>query len=130
MHPRSVIALASALMALGVGLGAFGAHGLASLEGITAKNLDTWDTAVFYHLLHALALLIVGVHANVSPTQNGVVVVLFVLGITLFSGSLYGLVLGAPGWLGPITPLGGTCLIIGWLMLGYKALAQPGGSNG
>src|SRR5262245_582316 len=98
--------------ALGVILGAFGAHGLESLD-VDAHALEVWQTASRYHLFHALALLIVGVH----PRQPLAVGILFSAGIALFSGSLYVLALSGISWLGAITPLGGLCWIAGWITL-------------
>lgn len=109
--------------ALAVVLGAFGAHGLkrrvdASL--LDASQLDTWATASDYHFYHALALLLVGLLAKVfqHPSLLNAGWVLLA-GMLVFSGSLYLLVLTGQRWLGAITPLGGTALIIGWLMLAW-----------
>jgi len=98
----SVLISASALLgASGVGLGAFGAHALkARLQA--AGTESTWDTAVQYHLLHAVVLLALGLWARFSPALSGTVAVsgwLFFVGVMLFSGSLYGLALGGPRWL-------------------------------
>ncbi len=103
---------AGILGALGVALGAFGAHGLA---GVVADPhlLDVWDTAAKYHLLHAVALL--GVAAHPSPPR--LAGWLFVVGVVVFSGSLYTMVLTGHTWLGAITPVGGLCLIAGWVTL-------------
>jgi uncharacterized membrane protein YgdD (TMEM256/DUF423 family) len=95
--------------------GAFGAHLLESrLEALGSSA--TWDTAVSYQMWHALALLIL---AKAAPLGWGrsLCLVSFCLGIVLFSGSLYWLALDGPRWLGPITPLGGLLLIIGWVTL-------------
>ena len=104
--------VAGILGALGVALGAFGAHGL---EGrVTDPHLmEVWHTASRYHLLHALALLGVAAHPR-APAVPGA---LFVAGIALFSGSLYTMTLTGARWLGAITPLGGLCLIAGWIAL-------------
>ncbi len=81
-------------------------------------NLSAWDTAVKYQLVHALALLLVGVLNHLQGRAVfTVTATLFALGIALFSGSIYALSLDGPGWLGPITPLGGTALIAGWISL-------------
>ena len=104
--------------ALAVVLGAFGAHGLK--QRVDAALLDTWATASDYHFYHALALLLVGVLAKVlehPALVNAGWVML--AGMLVFSGSLYLLVLTGQRWLGAITPLGGTALIIGWLMLAW-----------
>jgi uncharacterized membrane protein YgdD (TMEM256/DUF423 family) len=102
--------------ALGVALGAFGAHGLKNVV-TDASLLDTWETAARYHLLHALALGLVAAHPA-APRWAGW---LFVAGIVVFSGSLYTLVLTGQRWLGAITPIGGLCLIAGWLALAFSA---------
>ncbi len=102
--------------ALGVALGAFGAHGLKNVVDDPAL-LVTWETAARYHLFHALALGLVAVHPA-APKWAGV---LFVAGILLFSGSLYTMVLTGQRWLGAITPIGGVCLIAGWLVLAFAS---------
>ena len=103
--------------ALGVALGAFGAHGL---KNVTTEQrlLDIWDTGAKYHLVHALAILLVALH----PARPAVPGWLFTAGICIFSGSLYLLALTGKGWLGAITPIGGVCFIAGWFAL---ALARP-----
>ena len=127
----ALIGAASILGATGVGLGAFGAHALkARLQ--TAGTESTWDTAVQYHLLHAVALLVLGVWARHSEAIVGSINTsgwLFVAGIILFSGSLYGLALGGPRWLGPVTPLGGLAFIAGWLWLLRPAMATATGAS-
>jgi len=82
---------------------------------------------VHYHLLHAVVLLALGIWARLSPSLAGTIGVsgwLFVAGVILFSGSLYGLALGGPRWLGPVTPLGGAAFIMGWLWLIKSAYAS------
>ena len=101
--------------ALGVALGAFGAHALKSR--LSPEQLGTWETAVLYHLLHAAVLLALGLYAAATQRPVQPAAPLFAAGIVLFSGSLYGLALGAPRWLGPVTPLGGLCFIAGWVAL-------------
>lgn len=106
--------------ALAVGLGAFGAHAL-NERLVQNGMLEVWRTAVDYQMWHALALLGFGVWVRLEPAcascLRRAVAVLWVLGIVCFSGSLYALALGGPKWLGPITPLGGLCFIVGWLLL-------------
>jgi uncharacterized membrane protein YgdD (TMEM256/DUF423 family) len=102
-------------------LGAFGAHGLKSR--VSADMLAVWDTGSRYHLVHALALLATGWAA--SRWQGPWVTAagwLFVLGIALFSGSLYALAVTGARALGVVTPLGGLCFIAGWMCLGMAAL--------
>ncbi len=103
----------------GVSLGAFGAHGLESILSV-GERAEWWGTAVDYHMWHALALL--GVGLVVERTGRGRAAGwCFLLGITVFSGTLYGLGLGGPRWLGAVTPLGGLLLLSGWLFLGLGA---------
>jgi len=106
---------------LGVGLGAFGAHGLRSR--VAPEMLVVFETGARYQMYHAIALLAVGWAAArwTSPWVNAAGV-LFVAGIVLFSGSLYLLALtGARGW-GAVTPVGGLAFILGWACLGLAAL--------
>ncbi|MEN8182552.1 MAG: DUF423 domain-containing protein [Myxococcota bacterium] len=112
--------LVSALLGtLGVVLGAFGAHGLR--ERLDAGQLASWQTAVQYQLIHAVVLLALGLFATHSGRPLQLPAWLFTLGIVMFSGSIYWLVLGGPRALGPVTPLGGLCFIGGWLSLLWLA---------
>ncbi|HZX71116.1 MAG TPA: DUF423 domain-containing protein [Rhodanobacter sp.] len=96
-------------------LGAFGAHALRDV--LDTSQHELWHTAVDYHVWHALALaLAVGLGRG---RGRRVAVVAFVFGIVLFSGSLYALALGAPRWIGTLTPLGGLAFVVGWLALGW-----------
>ena len=108
-------------MALGVALGAFGAHALR--ERVEATDLAIWHTAVQYHLLHALGLFIVAgiVHLLPAATAPRIAGWLMLVGILLFSGSLYVLVLSNTRWLGAVTPLGGAAFIGAWLLLAFGA---------
>jgi uncharacterized membrane protein YgdD (TMEM256/DUF423 family) len=98
-----------------VALGAFGAHGLKSIL-TQHQRLDTWDTAVFYHMFHTVVLLFLALR----PAVNTGAVVSFLCGICLFSGSLYLLALTNVRWLGAITPLGGVAFLIGWVLLWWQ----------
>ncbi|TVR01706.1 MAG: DUF423 domain-containing protein [Deltaproteobacteria bacterium] len=110
---------AGVLGALGVALGAFGAHGLRNLIE-DPQLLVTWETAARYHVFHALALGLVAAHPA-RPHRAGW---LLLTGTVIFSGSLYLLVLSGVRWLGAITPLGGAALIAGWLILGFSTLRR------
>jgi uncharacterized membrane protein YgdD (TMEM256/DUF423 family) len=115
--------------ATGVILGAFGAHALKAQLGPTA--IQTWQTAVLYQLVHALALLAVGIWLKQTAGADrllGLAALAFAAGVVLFSGSLYGLTLGASRWLGPVTPLGGLAFIVGWLTLLAAALRSDSGA--
>ena len=112
--------------ALGVVLGAFGAHALRG--SIEPRLIETFQTAVQYQLIHALALLLVSLTMGWlgQSLLFEISAYAFMAGIILFSGSLYGLVLTEMRWLGPVTPLGGLCLIVGWLSLlvgGFRQIA-------
>lgn len=107
---------AGVLGALGVAFGAFGAHALR--ERVSPEALGWFETGTRYHLVHALALLGAGLAAG--SVRSGALRLAggcFALGILLFSGSLYALALGAPRWLGAVTPFGGTAWIVGWVAL-------------
>ncbi len=117
---------ASALLAgLGVALGALAAHALKSR--LDPAALVTFETGVRYHTLHALAALVTAVLAHAAPAhartarRSGW---LFLIGIALFSGSLYGLAFTGLRFFGPITPFGGVVLIAGWVLLGIAVLRK------
>ncbi|HEY1215640.1 MAG TPA: DUF423 domain-containing protein [Bryobacteraceae bacterium] len=111
------------LMALAVALGAFGAHGLRNR--LDAYSLSVYEKAVFYHFIHALGILLVAVLARTGTfplvSQSRVAWLLF-LGIIIFSGSLYALAISGIRMLGAITPIGGLCFIVGWLLFAYYAV--------
>lgn len=113
---RPFLVLAAFFGLTGVALGAFAAHGLKSQ--LSADYLAVFQTAVHYQLIHALALIGVALLALHAPGRllraSGA---LFVLGVLLFSGSLYLLTLTGIGKLGIITPIGGTAFLAGWLCL-------------
>ena len=118
---KIVIAIAALNGSLAVCLGAFGAHGLKKM--LSEQALQVWQTGVTYHFYHVLALLAVGLLMQRKPKQAlSISAWLFLAGILMFSGSLYGLALGGPGWLGPVTPLGGISFIVAWLLMGVAAL--------
>jgi uncharacterized membrane protein YgdD (TMEM256/DUF423 family) len=103
---------------MGVALGAFGAHALK--EHLAGLHMgDVWEKAVFYHLVHAVVLLLL---AGRPAFPRGAWMCFFV-GIVLFSGSLYLLAFTGVKWLGAITPLGGLSLLAGWLILAIRGFA-------
>lgn len=116
MHPTVYMRISGVVGALAVGLGAAGAHGTVHDVLISAGRLGLWQTAVLYHLVHAAALLALGLAA---PRSIGLAWTLLLAGILLFSGSLY-----FQAWtgtsLGVITPIGGLALIAGWLALAIR----------
>ncbi|MEX1119112.1 MAG: DUF423 domain-containing protein [Terrimicrobiaceae bacterium] len=97
---------------LAVGLGAFGAHGLKDTLSQNA-TAAIWETAVLYHLAHAVASLW-------ASERHRLVAWFWLGGITIFSGSLYVLALTNLRWMGAITPLGGVLLLVGWFLLIIK----------
>jgi uncharacterized membrane protein YgdD (TMEM256/DUF423 family) len=127
MHQKTPLLAAAVLGATGVVTGALGAHALDAT--LTANGMrQAWETAVHFQFFHAVALL--GLAGWLRPAPLGEaarrsiwVVRLWLIGTVLFSGSLYGLALGGPRLLGPVTPVGGLCLLGGWLFLAATALA-------
>lgn len=115
------IVLGSLNAFLGVALGAFGAHGLKAR--VSPELLTVWQTGVLYHLVHALALLLIGILCQLMPDVPLVRTSGWTLqlGILLFSGSLYVMVLTGMRGLGMITPLGGVAFLLGWLLLAVSA---------
>jgi uncharacterized membrane protein YgdD (TMEM256/DUF423 family) len=109
-------------------LGAFGAHGLKAL--ITESQLETFQVGIRYHFYHTFAIFLTAIVAHQNNSKRlRVAVSLFLIGIILFSGSIYLLatksILGIESWtfLGPITPIGGTFFIAAWAILiveGFK----------
>jgi len=114
-----VVGASAGLMA--VVLGAFGAHALRGQ--IDETQLVAFNTGAQYQMYHALALLMVGMLAYLFPAQKmlrwsgG----FFIAGMILFSGSLYALALTQIKWFGPVTPIGGTAFMVGWLLLALAA---------
>lgn len=105
---------------LGVALGAFGAHALR--ERLTPAMLQIWNTAVLYHLLHAVALFALGLYARASGADPRTGAWLLTGGVLVFSGSLYALALTGIKPLGAITPIGGLLFLAGWVWLAVKSL--------
>ena len=117
----SFIAIGAACAAFGVGLGAFGAHGLRGV--ISESALGLWDTATRYWLIGSLGMLGFGLFRG-QREQSALPGWLLLGGSVLFSLSLYGLALGAPRALGAVTPLGGLGLICGFLSFAWAARAR------
>ena len=123
MNAKSILQITGISGTLAVGLGAFGAHGL---EAILVENgrLDTFETAVNYHFYHTLALFGIGILALIKPSWKGFSFTAWcmILGILIFSGSLYVLSLTGITWLGATAPLGGLSFILGWCSLVYLSI--------
>lgn len=126
--PASIIrwslAIGGLAALLAVIAGAFGAHGLRGV--VTERALSVFETAVSYQMYHALALIMtalmpaLGLKRRLLAVASG----FWVAGIVLFSGSLYLLVLSGTHWLGPVTPVGGVCFMIGWALLIVAAVKK------
>ncbi|WP_419208848.1 DUF423 domain-containing protein [Photobacterium leiognathi subsp. mandapamensis] len=111
-----ILFIAAISGALTVGLGAFAAHGLK--HHLSPYLLDVFKTGVQYQAWHTLALLGCGILTRfLSSKAVSYAALFFAIGIICFSGSLYALALTGIKWFGPITPMGGVCFIIGWVML-------------
>ncbi len=109
-------------MAAAVMLGAFGAHGLRNR--LDAYSLSVYEKAVFYHFVNALGILLVALLARtgaITMGAQGRVAGLLLIGILIFSGSLYALAISGVRVLGAITPIGGLAFIAGWLVLAFEA---------
>ncbi len=121
MSPATCRAVGALLAAAAVALGAFGAHGLKSRVErgqMTAAQLETFETAVRYHLVHALGLVLVGLAVGQAPERTlRVAATLMLMGVLLFSGLLYAYLATHIKALAMIVPLGGLALITGWLAL-------------
>jgi uncharacterized membrane protein YgdD (TMEM256/DUF423 family) len=118
---RRFIIIAAILGFFGVALGAFGAHGLRAIFEANGRG-DTFQTATEYQMIHALALLAVALLSSHYPGKHiqwaGV---LFLIGVGLFSGSLYILSIFDLGFMGAVAPFGGVALLGGWFCLGWAA---------
>jgi len=116
---KTWIVFGSILTGLAILLGAFGAHALKSR--ISPEDLAIFETGIRYHIYHSIGLILIGLLGFYFPHNLiDIPAKLFLLGISIFSGSLYLLVLTNTRWLGAITPIGGICYMIGWLLLAFN----------
>ncbi len=127
MERRSIL-ISAVLGFTAVGLGAFGAHGLKQVVTDlpdAAQRLAWWETGARYHLAHAIAAGLFAVMAVKSDSRVALWgPLLFILGIVLFSGSLYVMAMTGNTRLGMVTPFGGIAFMAGWVMLGWLALSR------
>lgn len=114
MNATSMVRAGALLCGLAVGLGAFAAHAMKAHYDTAA--LQTFETGVRYQIYHGLGLVLCGLLAERGWRLRGAGCCLLG-GVVLFSGSLYGLVLGGWKWLGPVTPIGGVLFLVGWLLM-------------
>ena len=119
--------IAAISMVIAIALGALGAHYLKETLGLPLDKLDSWKTGVLYQVIHSLSIFIVLLLATTFKIDKvGAVINLFLLGMLLFSGSIYLLTLNyvwqidALKLLGPITPIGGLLFISGWVLLFFR----------
>ena len=113
---------------LAVVFGAFGAHALK--KTLSEEQLKSFETGVKYQMYHALVLLVIGFNFKLETASEKYMVYSFTAGILFFLFSIYGLVISSAKnkkltFLGPVTPLGGLLLIIGWSLLGYAVYTMP-----
>lgn len=118
MNSKQIIQVAAFFGMLAVGIGAFGAHGLKDILEETGRS-ETFETGVKYHFYHSLALFLIGILASLKPAFKRLsgAAISMIIGILVFSGSLYLLSLTGLTWLGAITPLGGLAFIVGWILI-------------
>jgi uncharacterized membrane protein YgdD (TMEM256/DUF423 family) len=119
MTGRLAATLGASLAGLAVGLGAFGAHALRAR--VDARMLEVFETAVRYQMYHALGLLGVAFLLSRQAPGAGAAGWSFLVGMLIFCGSLYVMVLTGHRWLGAITPIGGVAFMIGWALLAWAA---------
>jgi len=120
---RRTLAVAGLLLALATAFGAFGAHGLKG--HLQPDRLEVYETAVRYHFFNALGLLGLGLAMRIADAPFlRWTAVLVIVGVVLFSGSLYALTFGAPRWMGAVTPVGGVSLIAAWVVFAVGFLRR------
>lgn len=112
------------MCAASVGAGAFGAHGLRS--ALDAEHLELWETAARYFMYGGLAVCLLGLAGRVSTVDLRLAGWCLFAGSLIFSGTVATIALGGPRWLGAVTPVGGTLLIVGILVFAWKMLDGPG----
>ncbi len=120
--PNKIVAISGLLMALAIGLGAFGAHALEDI--LSSDRLNTWETAVQYQVWNSLGIILIILVGKIFSIDVKPVTILLLIGILIFSGSLYLLCLTDTSWLGAITPIGGVLFILGWSLFAWKLFTQ------
>ena len=117
---RFALIAGALLAALGVALGAFGAHGLKAL--LSSEALGWWQTAVQYQMWQAIGLVAIGAAPVVGKSGPSW---MLAAGTIIFSGSLYAMALSGARWLGAVTPFGGLLMIAGWAWLAWRLAKSP-----
>lgn len=126
-YQKKILFIAAILGALTIAIGAFGAHGLKKI--VDGNLVASFETGVRYQMYHTIALLFLGISSRIHFSYLKWATRFFLLGMLLFSGSIYLLTLQeymsfSTGFLGPITPLGGLLFIAGWISLGIGVLKK------
>lgn len=116
--PSKIIAISGFLMAISIALGAFGAHALKDV--LSPERLQTWETSVQYQVWNSLGIIGMVLIGKIFSVDVKVSTIFLVIGILVFSGSLYALCLTDIGWFGAITPIGGILFIMGWSLFAWK----------
>ncbi|HEY0655587.1 MAG TPA: DUF423 domain-containing protein [Chryseosolibacter sp.] len=117
MNQKTTLLAGAIAGALAVSIGSFGAHVLKNIL-VENQRTETFELAVRYQFYHTLALLLTGLFMEFFDDRKlRLAAIFFLIGIVIFSGTLYGLSLSGQTWFGAITPLGGGALITGWLFL-------------
>ncbi|MEC3964849.1 DUF423 domain-containing protein [Flagellimonas halotolerans] len=124
---RTILLVGTIMGLLAIVLGAFGAHGLEKL--VDAEAVDTFETGVTYQMYHAFFLLFLGIWSGLALKSKKIVFILVLVGVILFSFSIYLLALNSLTAfdfkiIGFLTPIGGVLMISGWFYLGYNILTQ------
>lgn len=120
MYKEIALLFGASFGILAIVLGAFGAHALK--KTFTEEQLASFETGVKYQMYHALLLIVIGLNLPLVNSLQHVMVIFLIVGVVLFSFSIYGLCISSSKGkkikiLGPITPLGGLCLIMGWVLM-------------
>ena len=117
--------VAALLIASATALGAFGTHALKPV--LPPARFESFQTGVSYQFFHALGLLVIGLLRQRYPLHTPLrdSVWLIVIGVTLFSGSIYAMTFGAPRWFGMVAPIGGSSLIAAWLVFAWAVARLP-----
>lgn len=116
---KNQIIISAVMGALGVALGAFGAHGLKSI--LSSEMLKTYNTGILYHLIHSAVLLTLSLNSKYNLIKS---FYFFLIGIILFSFSLYTYTITGITVFAMITPIGGVSLIIGWILIIYSVIKK------
>lgn len=118
-----IIALGALNAFIAVAAGAFAAHGLKDI--LSVEYINTFKTAADYQMLHGIGLILIGIlNRSEARRSNEIAAWIMLAGIILFSGSLYTLTLSGTRWLGIITPFGGGCFLIAWLILAISYIKE------